>query len=175
MERNTSSTSPDSGPVSGLVQRWERAWNRHDMDDAASLVAPDVDFVNVAGLWLKGREEFLSWHRALHAMQMRRSVWTTLGSQARALHEGAWLAHVEWAIAGDLDLDGAPRQPRRGHFMWVVRNGVEPHILAAQNTNLLARVAHRLNGGAHAPGECHAGTLLDPPSRLFSDANGGHK
>ena len=35
--------------LQGLAMRWQDAWNRHDMDVIAASIAPDVDFVTVAG------------------------------------------------------------------------------------------------------------------------------
>jgi len=127
-----------------LVMRWQHAWNHHDMDEIASWVAPDVDFVTVTGLWLRGRAEVLEQHRRLHRTQMRDSRWTTLASTARAACQGLALQHVEWCIEGDRDPDEAPRPPRRGVFTWVVALHDPPSILAAHNTNLAAHVRHRL-------------------------------
>src|SRR5215208_5331513 len=47
---------PGIGPA---IDAWARAWNAHDMKAAADLVDPNVDFVTVAGLWLRSRDEFL--------------------------------------------------------------------------------------------------------------------
>jgi uncharacterized protein (TIGR02246 family) len=130
---------------------WEQAWNAHDMEAAASLVETDVDFVTVAGVWLRGRDEFLLHHRELHRLQMRNSCWRTHGSSVRGLGDGLALAHVEWSIQGDRDPDGTPRTGRRGHFSWVLqRQGEGWLIVAAQNTNLLGHVAHRLSSPAES-------------------------
>lgn len=114
------------------------------MGAMATSIAPDVDFVTVAGLWLCGRTEFLEQHRKLHGTQMRESRWTTLGSTARLACSGLALQHVEWSIEGDRDLDDAPRLPRLGVFTWVVSLDAGPTILAAHNTNLAPHVTHRL-------------------------------
>lgn len=127
-----------------LALRWQRAWNHHDMDEIAAWVAPDVDFVTVTGLWLRGRAEFLEQHRRLHHTQMRDSAWTTLASTARLVCEGLALQHVEWCIEGDRDPDETSRAPRRGVFTWVISLHDPLSILAAHNTNLAAHVRHRL-------------------------------
>ncbi len=130
--------------LQGLATRWQNAWNRHDMDEIAASISPDVDFVTVAGLWLRSRAEFLEHHRSLHRGQMRDSTWTTWANTARPLHAGLALQHVEWCIEGDRDLDGTPRLPQRGVFTWVVLLDGHPSILAAHNSNLAAHVTHRL-------------------------------
>ena len=134
----------DAQRLQDLAMRWQQAWNRHDMNEIAASIAPDVDFVTVAGLWLCGRAEFLDHHRRLHCTQMRESRWTTWGSTARQVCTGLALQHVEWRIEGDRNLDETPRLPRRGVFTWVVSLQDQPSILAAQNTNLAAHVMHRL-------------------------------
>lgn len=126
-----------------LAMHWQNAWNHHDMEEFAASIAPDIDFVTVAGLWLRGRAEFLEHHRMLHRTQMRESRWTTLASTARLAHAGVGLQHVEWSIEGDRDPDGTPRPQRQGIFTWVVSLDAEPSILAAHNTNLVRRVTHR--------------------------------
>src|SRR4026207_639179 len=64
-----------------LVEAWAAAWNAHDMPRAAALVAADVDFVTVAGRWLKGRDEFLRHHRDIHRRQMRDTTWQPSGTR----------------------------------------------------------------------------------------------
>jgi uncharacterized protein (TIGR02246 family) len=128
-----------------LVETWAAAWNAHDMQSAAALVAADVDFVTVAGRWLKGRDEFLRHHRDIHRRQMRDTTWATLGYEVRRLHEDFALAHLEWAISGERDADGAPRAARSGIFTWVVASTRDARLItAAHNTNLRADTSHRL-------------------------------
>jgi len=119
-----------------LANRWQRAWNAHDMQSAGELLAPDADFVNVAGRWLRGRSEFVDYHVRLHAMQMRNSTWTNLALTVRELSADVALAHLEWQIEGDRDPDGRWREPRRGVFTWVLAmDGHGTLIVAAHNTN----------------------------------------
>ena len=49
------------------------AWNRHDMDDFASLFCEDANFVNVVGMWWRNRSEIEAAHRATHATMFRDS------------------------------------------------------------------------------------------------------
>lgn len=48
-----------------------RMWHRHDMPSFARLYAPDADFVNVIGQWLRGRAAIETQHVLLHAMRMK--------------------------------------------------------------------------------------------------------
>lgn len=147
------SNLPDTPSPAGVVAAWQRAWNLHDMALASELVAADVDFITVRGVWLRGRAEFRTAHVELHRLQMRDSVWTTLGHDCRELAGGLSLAHVEWGIDGDRDPDGRPRLPRRGHFSWVLRQQADGRwlIVAGQNTNLAADARLRLAAAGGRP------------------------
>jgi hypothetical protein len=62
-----------------------------------------VDFVNVAGLHWKGRDQVV---------------------QVQLLRPDVALARIEWETRGDLDFDLKPWPPRQGIFSWVmVKNG----------------------------------------------------
>jgi uncharacterized protein (TIGR02246 family) len=133
-----------SGPEA-LVEAWARAWNAHDMRAAAALVDPDVDFVTVGGRWLRGRDEFLRHHEAIHQRHLQETTWTTVGSSLRPLHATLVLVHHEWTITGEQDSTGTRRPPRSGIFTWVVtRTGTGWLIAAAHNTNLRSDTSHRL-------------------------------
>jgi uncharacterized protein (TIGR02246 family) len=129
-----------------LIDAWADAWNAHDMQQARGLVAADVDFVTVSGLWLKGGEEFLSHHREIHRMQMRDSRWTNRGYELRSIRDDLCLVHLEWTIAGDREPDGTPRTRRHGLFTWLIeRRGDTWHIIAVHNGDRRAGVRPRLS------------------------------
>lgn len=126
---------PDA--VKRLAADWEGAWNRHDVGALASLVAEDVDFVTVGGAWLKGQARFAEHHAAHHRTQFAGSVWSTRGVHVKTRGPRMAVAHVEWALKGDRDPGGTPRQPSRGIFTWLVeRRSGRWLITAAQNTDL---------------------------------------
>ena len=145
-EHSAVCSAPDG--IEALVAAWTSAWNRHDIEAAARLVMPNVDFVNVEGRWLKGSDEFVDHHRQIHRVQMRDSIWTNLGHETRLIGNDLAIVHLEWTIKGDRDPDGTARRPRHGLFTWVVsrtQNGWR--ITAAQNTDLRPGVTHRLTSG----------------------------
>jgi uncharacterized protein (TIGR02246 family) len=143
---------PFATTAAALAKAWMAAWNAHDMDAAARLLTPEVEFVTVAGLWLRGREEFLDHHRRIHAMQMRDSRWVNVATNSQSLRDDFALVHLEWAMEGDREPDGRPRPPRRGIFTWLVVRGDDGawRIAAAQNTNLRDDIRHRLSGSEAA-------------------------
>ena len=143
--RNADEVTP---AIAALVAAWGTAWNAHDMQAAATLVADDVEFVTVRGRWLRGRGEFLRHHLDIHRGHLQRSCWTTVRHTLRALCDHLVLVHHEWMIAGELGAQDAPLPPRGGVFTWVVaREGDAWRIAAAHNTNSSAESSHRLIAG----------------------------
>jgi uncharacterized protein (TIGR02246 family) len=124
--------------IEELVSAWADAWNRHDAEAAAALVVSEIDFVNVHGRWLRGKDEFIAHHRRLHSTQMRASTWSNLAYEARFIGDGLAIVHLEWTIEGDEDPDGTPRRRRRGLFAWVVvRVEKAWRVAAAHNTDCI--------------------------------------
>jgi uncharacterized protein (TIGR02246 family) len=119
-----------------LAQKWQSAWNRHDMDALAALTTEDVEFVNVGGRWLRGRADFREHHAELHQVTFAESTWTTRHVKVKLLRPEVAIAHIEWSLKGDRNRDGTAREPRDGIFTWVlVKSGERWLIAAAHNTN----------------------------------------
>ncbi len=134
---NAQNNTTDLEAVKQIERGWQEAWNRHDMKALAVLVAEDVDFITVSGIWLKGRKSFEEHHARVHVMQFKESVWTTTDVQVKFLKPDIALVHVSWGLRGDKDPDGTPRQPRRGIFTRVVtKHGGKWLIQASQNTDI---------------------------------------
>lgn len=128
----------DEALVRRMATRFAETWNAHDMDAMAELFAEDADFVNVAGLHLKGRAQIRAEHAKRHEMQFKESVLTIRGVTVRFPRPDLAIAHVEWAMRGDRDPDGTSRPPRDGVMTWtLVKEGQTWQIAASNNTNVL--------------------------------------
>lgn len=55
--------------VTQVVRAFADCWNRHDMHAFGELFDPNAEFVNVVGLWWKGRDEITKAHALTHAME----------------------------------------------------------------------------------------------------------
>lgn len=136
------SDTKDLEAIKQIEKDWQAAWNQHDMKALTALVAEDVDFVTVAGLWLKGRKEFEEQHTAIHAMRFKESVRTTTDVQVKFLRPDVAIVHVRGEIKGEKARDGTPLQPRQGIFTRVVtKEGGKWLIKASQNTAISAAPA----------------------------------
>ena len=80
--------------VAALVREVEAAWNTHDMTRFAACFAVDADFVNVGGMWWRGRSEIEQRHSTVHAGPFRASVLTQELAAFREIGSGVGVAHV---------------------------------------------------------------------------------
>jgi uncharacterized protein (TIGR02246 family) len=114
-----------------LPVKWEQYWNSHNMDSMGTMLREDVDFVNVAGVWLKGKADAVEDHRQKHLTMFKTSVWTTDSVDVKYIKKDVAVLHINWGLSGDFDPDGTPRQPRNGIFTWVVTKENGQWLLAA--------------------------------------------
>jgi uncharacterized protein (TIGR02246 family) len=86
--------------VTQVVQAFSDCWNRHDMTAFARLFAPDAEFVNVVGLWWKGRDEIEKAHEFTHATMFRKSRLTIADLSIRFPLASIAIARSRWVLEG---------------------------------------------------------------------------
>ncbi len=64
-------SSSDEREVRGVVAAYEAAWNRHDMTELAALFTDDAEWVNIVGMWWRGRADIQKAHHAFHQVMFR--------------------------------------------------------------------------------------------------------
>ena len=108
------------------------------MDSLGNLLRTDVDFVGVAGLWMKGKTAAVKDHKQKHeTIKFATSIWQTDSVAIKYVSPDIAILHIGWGISGDFEDDGMPRQPRHGIFTWVVsKQNNKWLLLAVQNTNI---------------------------------------
>ena len=114
------------------------AWNRHDMDEFASLFVSDANFVNVVGVWWKNRSEIEAAHRATHETMFRDSRLEGDVSSVVELAPGLASVHYVWTLTGASAPDGSPAGPRKGILLLIAQEGQSGwRIKVAQNTDIV--------------------------------------
>jgi ketosteroid isomerase-like protein len=133
----------------GVRKVFATDWNRHDMGAFGKLFAPDADFVNVAGVLMKGRRDIQMHHgwahgaipkttqvRGTHAANYGIFKDSTMQFDAvdvRFLRREVALAHVKWQLLRDARTSTA----RQGVLLFVLTRGKEGwQIASAQNTEI---------------------------------------
>jgi len=140
-------TESDKAAVNNLPKAFIAAWAKHDGHQLAQIMAPDVDFINVGGDWLQGRENFELYHTRLLSGVFKDSKLAVLDSKVRFLGPKLAVLHWSWIIKGDGGEDKVTHAPRMGIFtMLVQKRGGDWLIVEAQNTNQMAGENPELKG-----------------------------
>lgn len=136
--------SDAAGEVTQVVHAFAECWNRHDMNAFAELFAPDAEFVNVVGLWWKGRDEIKKAHEFMHAMMFKNSRLTITDVSVRFPVAGIAIARSRWVLEGHVSPEGTPLPPRTGILLSVLaRSSGVWSIIDAQNTDIIEGVLSR--------------------------------
>jgi uncharacterized protein (TIGR02246 family) len=65
-EAQTAVTGKDSVEIHTALEGMQAAWNHHDMKLFVSYMTDDVEWVNVVGMWWRGKAQVYKAHDALH-------------------------------------------------------------------------------------------------------------
>lgn len=133
-----SSLVSDESVVRQVAAKFVTLWNAHAMERLADIFAPDADFVNVIGMRMKGVEQIVGVHVALHEKRMRQTTLTSDEVSVRFLAPSVAVVHDTWTLTGD---PGAPGwkigDQRRGILLHVMqKTGAGWRIAASQNTDI---------------------------------------
>src|SRR5579885_1482156 len=124
--------------VTQVVHAFAECWNRHDMNAFAELFAPDAEFVNVVGLWWKGRDEIKKAHEFTHATMFKNSRLTITDVFVRFPVASIAIVRSRWVLEGHVSPEGAPLPPRTGILLSVLaRSSGVWSIIDAQNTDII--------------------------------------
>ena len=122
--------------VRAVAAKFVALWNAHTMERLVDLYAPDADFVNVIGMRMKGIQQIVGVHVAIHEKRMRQTVLTSDNVTVRFMAPTAAVVHDTWSMTGD---PGAPGwtigERRRGIVVHVLqKTDAGWRIVATQNT-----------------------------------------
>jgi uncharacterized protein (TIGR02246 family) len=82
------------------------AWNRHDMKAFASLFHVDAAFVNIRGVYLRGRDEIEQHHSVIHASVYKDSTMRMVVEDSREVVPGLIVAHLASEVQGREGAEG---------------------------------------------------------------------
>ena len=124
--------------VTRTVHAFAECWNRHDMQAFAELFTTDAEFVNVVGLWWKGRDEIKKAHEFTHATMFKNSRLTVSDVSIRFPAEGIAIARCRWVLEGHVSPEGKSLPARNGILLHVLsRNAKAWSIIDSQNTDII--------------------------------------
>jgi uncharacterized protein (TIGR02246 family) len=130
--------------VKDMVLAFAAAWNRHDMDALAALFSEDAQFVNVVGLWWKGKAEIKAAHEFTHGTLFRSSRLEVSDVSVRFPTATIALARCSWVLEGHVNPEGTALSARNGILLIVVQHdGHRWWIIDSQNTDVIEGVISR--------------------------------
>ena len=136
--------SSKAAEVTRVVNAFAEAWNRHDMNAFAELFAEDAEFVNVVGLWWKGRAEIKSAHEVTHRSMFKNSRLSIQEIATRFPTPGFAIVRCRWTLEGHVSPDGAALPARNGVLVHTMQEvGGVWRIIDSQNTDVVAGALSR--------------------------------
>ncbi len=135
--------SDDRTEAANVIREFAACWNRHDMQAFAFLFAPNAEFVNVVGLWWKGRAEIQKAHEFAHATFFSQSRLTIENTEVRSVADDIVIARSRWTLVGHTTDDAKALPARSGILVNVLaRSNAGWSIIDSQNTDI---VEHQLS------------------------------
>lgn len=130
--------------VNSVVHAFADSWNRHDMTAFSELFALDAEFVNVVGMWWKGRAEIKQAHEFTHSTIFKNSSLTINDVTVRFPAPQLAIARCRWLLEGHVSPEGAALPPRNGILVHVLafQDG-RWSIIDSQNTDIVDGVISR--------------------------------
>jgi len=131
----------DRQSIENVVRAFGEHWNRHDMEAFAQLFTEDAEFVNVVGLWWKGREAIKRAHVATHANMFRNSRLRIGDVAIRFVKPDVAIARSLWELTGHVGPSGEALPGRKGILLNLVV-GIDGkwRIIDSQNTDVIEGV-----------------------------------
>jgi uncharacterized protein (TIGR02246 family) len=93
---NAQDRSKDEAAINKQVDAMIYSWNNHNYDDMKNYTTENTDWVNVVGMWWKGRKESQYAHQAYHNTFLKTSVCEKKSVAIRFITKDVAIVHVEW-------------------------------------------------------------------------------
>lgn len=136
--------SSEVADVTRVVHAFAETWNRHDMNAFAELFGADAEFVNVVGIWWKGRAEIKGAHEFTHQTMFKNSRLSIQEVTARLPKPDIAIARCRWTLEGHVSPEGGALPPRTGILVNVLQKiGGAWLIIDSQNTDIVEGVLSR--------------------------------
>ncbi|KAB7731018.1 SgcJ/EcaC family oxidoreductase [Rudanella paleaurantiibacter] len=84
----------DEVAIRATIDAMGKSWANHNYADIANWATPDIDWVNIVGMWWKGREEVRLAHQAFHDTFFKNTPWTLKNVTVRFVTPDVAIAHV---------------------------------------------------------------------------------
>jgi uncharacterized protein (TIGR02246 family) len=114
----TRATTVDDEPETA-VHAFLDGWNRHDMALISAALAPDADWINVVGMYWRGRDQIMFAHTAFHQGMFRTNQQTLNTIHKRRLSPTLAVLLVEM-VQDAYQIPNGPQHPESLNRVTVV-------------------------------------------------------
>jgi uncharacterized protein (TIGR02246 family) len=90
----------DEAAINKQVDAILYSWNNHNYDDMKNYTTENTDWVNVVGMWWKGRKQSQYAHQAYHNTFLKTSVGKKKSVVIRFITQDVAIVHLEWLFSG---------------------------------------------------------------------------
>ena len=134
----------DATQIHAALNGMDDAWNRHDMTAFVSYAAEDVEWVNVVGMWWKGKGQLYTALDAFHKTMFKdRQVHESQSTQLRLISPDCVVASFMQTVDGFKSPSGGVQPAGRSMLteVFVKRNG-KWLLVQGQNTTIDEQAQH---------------------------------
>jgi uncharacterized protein (TIGR02246 family) len=89
----------DEAAINAVVDAMIYSWNHHNYDDLKNYTTENTDFVNVVGMWWKGRKESQYAHQAYHNTMFKTAVCERTSVAIRFATNDVAIVHLIWRFS----------------------------------------------------------------------------
>ncbi|HZH95893.1 MAG TPA: SgcJ/EcaC family oxidoreductase [Flavisolibacter sp.] len=97
----------DEQAIKNQIQAFVTSWNNHNFDDMKNYTTEDVEWVNVVGMWWRGRKEVQFATQAYHNTMFKNVALEQKGATVRFITPDVAVAHVVWYYGEFTTPDGS--------------------------------------------------------------------
>lgn len=107
------------------VAAWETSWNKHDMNEMATLLTEDAEWINVVGMWWRGRADVRQAHVVYHDTVFKETPYHAQAVTVRFVTPDAAIASVKWKKGSFVAPNGVtyPEAEDMMSMLWVRQTG----------------------------------------------------
>lgn len=136
--------SSEVAEVTRVVHAFAETWNQHNMHAFAELFAEGAEFVNVVGIWWKGRSEIKSAHEFTHQTMFKNSRLSIYEVAVRFPTPDIAISRCRWTLEGHVSPQGGALPARNGILVNTLQKlGGAWRIIDSQNTDIVEGVLSR--------------------------------
>lgn len=97
----------DEQAIKNQLHAFLTSWNNHNFNDMKTYTTEDVEWVNVVGMWWKGRKEVQFAHQAAHNTMFKNVPLEQKQATVRFITPDVAVAHVVWYYGEFTTPDGS--------------------------------------------------------------------